>query len=334
MADITKRLEELEKYQNRIVASIKELNTTNIEMKQRLSHLEKENEELRQLVNANGTNIIIEQAKRETELKKITEIVERLETNKPSAVCVMERPEKIDIPMPTFYGNARDPHPKKFLAEIEKYFTFRKIGGEDQMLVIENALKAKASAWYGMMKYASPNFEKFKDLFLKQYFSESHQWETFIQCTEAGKKTVRTGFQEHFHFWMTQLKYLDMPKMEEGQAINLIVKHFPISIQAYVQNCSEKKFIPIWEKLGEIENRGKNENKPETELRRNEYRQDNRKTESEEKPKQNKFIPRQNIKISQLKTEEYSEEDEEDDSVEEQSKNEDGGIVDAESLQY
>lgn len=55
---------------------------------------------------------------------------------------------------------------------------------------------------------------------------------------------------------MTQLKYLDTPKMEEEQAINLIVKNFPIfpiSVQAYIQNCVEKKFISIWEKLGEIE---------------------------------------------------------------------------------
>lgn len=41
--------------------------------------------------------------------------------------------------------------------------------------------------------------------------------------------------------------------MEEGQAINLITKHFPISLQ--VQNCTEKKFIPIWEKLREVESK-------------------------------------------------------------------------------
>lgn len=40
---------------------------------------------------------------------------------------------------------------------------------------------------------------------------------------------------------MTQLKYPDMPIMEEGEAINLIMKHFPISIKAYIQNYTKKK---------------------------------------------------------------------------------------------
>lgn len=46
----------------------------------------------------------------------------------------------------TFCGNQRDPHLKKFLAEIEKYFVFRKVGWYNQMIVIENTLKAKAAS--------------------------------------------------------------------------------------------------------------------------------------------------------------------------------------------
>lgn len=71
-----------------------------------------------------------------------------------------------------------------------------------------------------------------------------------------------------------------MPKMEEEQAINLIVKHFPISIQPYIQNCAEKMYTHI-EKLGEIESRGRNETKPkcETEKRRFDFRTEGKKTE-------------------------------------------------------
>lgn len=70
MADTIKRLKELEKYQNCIVASIKKLNTNDMKMKTRIMYLEGENEELRQLVNVNGMNIIIEQTKWENEIKK------------------------------------------------------------------------------------------------------------------------------------------------------------------------------------------------------------------------------------------------------------------------
>lgn len=52
---------------------------------------------------------------------------------------------------------------------------------------------------------------------------------------------------------MAEIKYLDSPKMDEIQAINLITKHFPIAVQAYIETTQEKKFLNIWEKLGELE---------------------------------------------------------------------------------
>lgn len=88
------------------------------------------------------------------------------------------------------------------------------------------------------MKYASVSFQKLKDLFLKQYFSESRRWDMSIQCTD------QSGYQEYFHHWMMQLKYLYMPEMEEEQTINLIVKHFPISVQTCIQSCMEKNVYP------------------------------------------------------------------------------------------
>lgn len=44
---------------------------------------------------------------------------------------------------------------------------------------------------------------------------------------------------------MDELKYLDSPKIDEIQAINLITKHFPIAIRAFIQTASEKKFFNI-----------------------------------------------------------------------------------------
>jgi hypothetical protein len=53
---------------------------------------------------------------------------------------------------------------------------------------------------------------------------------------------------------MAELKYLDSPKMNEEQAINLITKHFSTAIQAYIQTAQEKTFLSTWEKLGKLEN--------------------------------------------------------------------------------
>lgn len=46
MTDINERLKELKKYKNRIVTPIMELNTNDMEMKQKITNLEKENKKL------------------------------------------------------------------------------------------------------------------------------------------------------------------------------------------------------------------------------------------------------------------------------------------------
>lgn len=50
-----------------------------------------------------------------------------------------------------------------------------------------------------------------------------------------------------------RIKYLDTTKITEEQGIKLIVKHFPIAIQAYLEGNTEKHFLSIWEKLDDLE---------------------------------------------------------------------------------
>lgn len=188
MKEITKRVEELEKYQNRIVASIKELNTNNQELKEKVGKLEEENERLRMLLNTNRTDIIIEQTKIETELKKIFEKFQQLEIIKDRPGFMNERAEKPEMPMPLYFGNPRDIYPKKFLAELEKYLAIKKITDDDQMIVVENALKLKAASWFSMMKFASSNFEKFKTIFFQNLPMGNiypMHWEKKRSCTDT-----------------------------------------------------------------------------------------------------------------------------------------------------
>lgn len=73
-----------------------------------------------------------------------------------------------------------------------------------------------------MGKDVITDIESFKNLFLKHFFSEHYQWEVFLKCTEAGKKPILTGYQEHLNHWMAELKQLYSPNIREEQAINLI----------------------------------------------------------------------------------------------------------------
>lgn len=104
-----------------------------------------------------------------------------------------------------------------------------------------------------MIRDAAPDLSAFKQLFLKHFFSDKRQWDIFIACTEDGKKPIESGFQAHFYKWMNELKHLYTLKITEEQGINLVLKHFPLAIQAFIENGSEKKFLNIWEKLDEME---------------------------------------------------------------------------------
>lgn len=240
-------------------------------LQEKFEKLESQHEALRQLVNDTDTKTIITTTRQSKDIHtnqmNITTLQMNVTTlqntkNNDNIVNTITRPA-VDITAPTFSGENKEEHPKQFLKEIKNYLEHKQITTRKEiMLVIENNLRGKAAKWYTMIKDAALDEATFNELFLKHFFSESHQWDIFIKCTEAGKKPIKKNFQEHFHHWMAELKHLDSPKMNEEQAINLITKHFPISIQAYIQTTNERKFLPIWEKLGELENNMKQEEEP------------------------------------------------------------------------
>lgn len=199
---------------------------------------------IKQLINDTDTRITIEVARRERDIQ----LVKTANQDNTST-----RTNNIELTMPTFSGETNE-HPKQFLKNLNSYLLHKHITQVDRIIIIENCMRGKAAKWFTMIKDMAPNEDTFKTIFLKHFFSEDRQWDIFIKCTEAGKKPINNNFQEHFHYWMTELKHLDSPKMDEIQAINLITKHFPIAIQAYIQTTQEKKFLNIWEKLGELEN--------------------------------------------------------------------------------
>lgn len=116
------------------------------------------------------------------------------------------------------------------------------------MLAIKSCLKGRASDWFNMIRDIVPNETQFnKTIFLRYFFSER---DTFIKCTKAGKEPVTENFQTHFHYCIEELKYLDSPKMTEIQAMNLVIKHFPIAIQAYTHTSMEKNSLASGKSLG------------------------------------------------------------------------------------
>ncbi|KAF0721414.1 AP2/ERF domain-containing protein PFD0985w-like [Aphis craccivora] len=240
------------------------LENTTQQLQKKKGTMENQYEMLRQLINDTDTKLLVATARQEKDIQTLQTSVTSLQNIKNNGNIINTITKSaVDIIAPIFSGESKEEHPKQFLKDIHNYLEHKQItASREKMIVIENNLRGKASKWYTMIKDAALDEETFRELFLKHFFSENHQWEIFIKCTEAGKKPIKKDFQEHFHHWMAELKHLDSPKMNEEQAINLITKHFPIAIQAYIQTTKEKKFLPIWEKLGELENNKNHEEEP------------------------------------------------------------------------
>lgn len=285
-------------------------------------------ESLHQIINDNDTKSFIIATKINQDVEKINETIR----NKVSTESSPIKSNSVDLPLPTFEGKHENDHPKKFLKAIDTYLSHKRVVEEEKMLLIESCLKGNAAKWYTMIKDASLNVDNFKQLFLKYFFSENKQWGIFMKCTDAGKTPTTENYQEHFHKWMDELKYLDSPKITEEQAINLIVKHFPISIQAFLQT-TEERFLSIWEKLGEINNTRqpevKNSYDVQTQRQNNintSFRKNRFNSQTTYKPVQNNFannIPQNQIKtVKLISTElEPSEDEEENEQHKDETKN-------------
>lgn len=77
-----------------------------------------------------------------------------------------------EIKLPIFSGDEHDKYPKQFLRDLDIYIQRKKIPKGDEKIVIGNTLKGKSTSWYTMIKDVAPDFQTFKKLFLKQYFSD------------------------------------------------------------------------------------------------------------------------------------------------------------------
>lgn len=321
--------EKITRLENTVTALTEEVSTIKKTMEEQLTLL-------RQLINENDTKTIIELAK----LKATPEKEQQPNPNKNGSV---------DVPLPIFNGEEQGEHPKKFLRNLDKYMMHKAIPNEERMYAIENSLKGKAAKWFSMVKDAITSEQNFKTLFLKHFFSETKQWDTFIKCTEAGKNTVLKDYQEHFHKWMEELKYIDSPTMSEDQAINLVSKHFPISVQAFIQT-TDKNFLSIWEKLGEIESTTRDKEKPQEKniyYRQNQNQINNQQqfrsyNQNNNKPQQNNTF-HQNTPITTNRTQgkyhvnqlsvEQEQPSEEITISDDESKNEEEGTVETDHLQ-
>jgi len=145
-----------------------------------------------------------------------------------------------DITKPLFFGNRRDMHPIDFLNRLNEYFALKQITYTDEKIIIAgDCLKATASNWFSTIRFQITNFQEFQDTFKDEYWSRDIQMQTWSQCLSVKQVPNETNYREHFSYWATKLRHLEVPRLAEHEIVNNIASHYPGYLRAILISLPE-----------------------------------------------------------------------------------------------
>lgn len=165
-----------------------------------------------------------------------------------------------DITKPLFYGNRRDTHPIDFLNRLDEYFTVKQIMNMDEKLIIAgDCLRATASNWFATIRFQINSYKDFQNTFKEEYWSRDIQMQLWSQCLSTRQVQHETNYREHFAYWATKLRHLEVPRLAETEIVSSIASHYPGYLRAILISLPECTILNAMKILGTEEHR-----RPET----------------------------------------------------------------------
>lgn len=167
------------------------------------------------------------------------------------------RPQRqtTDITKPTFYGNRRDQHPRDFINELREYFAIKQIYDEEKLIVVKDCLKSTAGSWFLAIRFQLRNYEEFERVFIDEYWSKEIQIQVWSQCLNVTQIAADIKYREHFMYWATNLRHLEMPYLSEGEIVQNIAGHYPGYLRAILTSLPQKTILNAMKVLGAEEHR-------------------------------------------------------------------------------
>lgn len=203
-----------------------------------------------------------------------------------------------DITKPLFYGNRRDTHPIDFLSRLEEYFALKQIvHNEEKQIIAGDCLRNAANNWFSTIRFQIDNYRGFRHTFLEEYWSREIQIQTWSQCLSVRQVQPDINYREHFSYWATKLRHLEVPKLSEAEIVKNIANHYPGYLRAILISLPECTILNAMKILGTEEhrrpardnnNRGNQQNSPrennndprQEPQRNNQYRREQQSTNS------------------------------------------------------
>jgi len=161
-----------------------------------------------------------------------------------------------DITKPLFYGSRRDIHPIDFLNRLNEYFTVKQIIHTDEKLIMAgDCLRATASSWFATIRFQINSFQDFQNTFRDEYWSRDIQMQTWSQCLSTKQIQTETSYREHFSYWATKLRHLEVPRLSENEIVSNIAGHYPGYLRAILISLPECTILNAMKILGTEEHR-------------------------------------------------------------------------------
>ncbi|XP_060879177.1 GATA zinc finger domain-containing protein 4-like [Metopolophium dirhodum] len=132
---------------------------------------------------------------------------------------------------------------------------------EDEKLIIAgDCLRATASNWFSTIRFQINNFREFQETFKDEYWSRDIQMQTWSQCLGIKQVPNEASYREHFSYWATKLRHLEVPRLAEQEIVSSIAGHYPGYLRAILISLPECTILNAMKILGTEEHRNNNNN--------------------------------------------------------------------------
>lgn len=148
----------------------------------------------------------------------------------------------INIKVPKFSDNI---NPLEFLNDLEKYFRFKNVRPEHQLVVIESLIDGRVKLWYEIVKDTLFDFNSFKSAFKNEFYSIpvrvkfKSQW-----MSRKYNKTTDGTMQTFFYKQLREARYFD-PPLTPYEINYSIMQQFPPSTRVALSavNLSDSNLV-------------------------------------------------------------------------------------------
>ena len=157
---------------------------------------------------------------------------------------------QVNLCLPTFDGLTCNPI--EFIQNFEKYLLRKNIVEEAKLLIVEDALKGKATVWYDARAIPFADFLTFKKSFLSEFYSIEARMSAKSDWESSRFKMQDRSLQSYFVEQVRMARFC-LTSLQEYEINYLIVKQLPQRAREVLATIAYADTVKISQTLGRLD---------------------------------------------------------------------------------